>query len=289
MDLVARCARLPGPGETVMGHQFETHHGGKGANQAVAAARGGAKVCMLGCVGADAHGQALRAGLVAEGIDVTALRSDAAHPTGVALIAVAEDAQNSIVVVPGANSALTPLDWAQARGRLRPGDWLVAQLEVPLPLVSQALEEAHALGVFTVLNAAPVAVLTERTLASLTCLIVNEHEAQSLCGLAANDVPAAQAAAEALRAMGPRQVIITLGAQGVMHADAKGVSHHPATPVKALDTTGAGDTFVGVFCACMAAGRPLAEALSLAQKAASIAVTRRGAQSSMPSLQEILS
>lgn len=288
MDLVARCPHIPVPGETVLGTEFETHHGGKGANQAVAAARMGAAVAMLGCVGSDAYGEALRTALADDGIAVQGVRVSPALPTGVALIAVSEQGQNSIVVVPGANGEVGPDDWQAAATQWPQARMLVAQLEVPLGVVQQAITQAKARGLVTVLNAAPAQALPAELLAQLSWLVVNESEAQAISKVVVSDVESARHAARTLLAMGPEQVIVTLGAQGLMHGGPLGCAWHPATPVKALDTTGAGDTFVGAFVAGLAQGKPEDEALRWGQAAAAIAVTRAGAQSSMPYLKEVL-
>lgn len=306
IDLVVRAPRLPRPGETLFGSHFSTDEGGKGANQAVAAARMGAQVAMLGRVGADAHGERLRAALQRQGIDGAALGVDDAQPTGVASIVVAPDGENSIVVVPGANHTLTA-DHVMASGPLLAAARIVVlQLEVPLPAVAAALRCASAAGVTTLLNAAPAAVLDDDLLALVDWLIVNEGEAQMLLGAAAGEAPdgvaAARVAAEKLRARlvrsdqapdqgrgqgASKQVVVTLGAAGLVHADADGVTHHAAANVRAVDATGAGDTFVGALAAGLASGASPAEALRDAQAAAAIAVTRHGSQSAMPTRDEV--
>jgi ribokinase len=287
MDLVARCHHIPVPGETVLGTHFETHHGGKGANQAVAAARMGARVAMVGCVGADAYGQSLKAALQADGIAVHGVRSCDSQPTGVALIAVAQEGQNSIVVVPGANAQTRLDDWLQAHHEWPEAGMLVAQLEVPLDVVHQAISDAKSRGMVTVLNAAPAQALPAELLEKLSWLVVNETEAQAIAKVTVTDVETARHAARTLLDMGPKQVIVTLGSKGLMHGGPLGCAWHPAIPVQAVDTTGAGDTFVGAFVAGIAQGKPEDEALRWGQSAAAIAVTRPGAQSSMPHWKEV--
>lgn len=314
IDLVVRAPRLPRPGETLFGSHFSTDEGGKGANQAVAAARMGAQVAMLGRVGADGHGQRLRAALHRQGIDCAALGVDEVQPTGVASIVVAADGENSIVVVPGANHTLTADHVIACGPLLAAARIVVLQLEVPLPAVAAALRCARAARVTTVLNAAPAAALGDDLLALVDWLIVNEGEAQVLLGESAGEgldgVAAAQVAAEKLRArlvqpgqgQGPeqgqgqgqghppgasKQVVVTLGAAGLVHADADGVTHHAAASARAVDATGAGDTFVGALAAGLALGASPADALRDAQAAAAIAVTRHGSQSAMPTRDEV--
>lgn len=288
IDLVVHAPRLPHPGETLMGSDFSTDEGGKGANQAVAAARMGARVAMVGCLGRDAHGQRLRTALQHEGIACAAIGDDEARPTGVASIVVAQDGENSIVVVPGANHALSPRH-IEAWGRLlTTARIVVLQLEITLASVTMALQLAHRAGVMTLLNAAPAAELSAQQLALVDWLVVNESEAGSLAALVVSEVSQACAAAQALRALGPRHVVVTLGAAGLVHASDAGVIHLPAPQVHAVDSTGAGDTFVGALAAGLAGGLPCAEALRWGQAAAALAVTRRGSQSAMPTRAQVL-
>jgi ribokinase len=287
IDLVVHAPRLPQPGETLTGDGFATDPGGKGANQAVAAARIGARVAMLGWIGNDEHGRRLLAALRREGIDASSVGVDEALPTGVAFIMVARDGENSIVVVPGANHGLRPRHVDEAAARLRAARVVVAQLETPQATVFHALDMARRAGAISLLNAAPAAVLAARQLESVQWLVVNEGEARVLLGKPVGDVAQARAAALALRALGPPDVVITLGANGLVHASADGVVHHTTAAVTAVDSTGAGDTFVGVLAAALAQGWPAAEALRWGQAAASMAVTRRGAQAAMPTRAEV--
>lgn len=288
IDLVVNAPRLPRPGETLTGNGFATHHGGKGANQAVAAARMGLPVAMIGRVGNDDHGRRLLSALRNEGIDVDAVGIDDLAPTGVAAIVVAHDGENSIVVVPGANHALSALHVDEQAARLAAARVVVAQLETPQATVFQALQLARRGGALTLLNAAPAAALSAQQLATVQWLVVNESEAAALLGTSVDNVAQAGEAAQALRLLGPGDVVITLGANGLVHADADGTAHHATAAVTAVDTTGAGDTFVGVLAAGLAQGLPANEALHRGQAAAAIAVTRRGAQSSMPTLAEVV-
>ena len=287
MDLRIRTPRLPAPGETLTGSGFDTDGGGKGANQAVAAARQGARVAMLGAVGQDAHGAALLAALQADGIDTHAVERIAGTPSGTAAILLMPDGENSIVVIPGANHALTPERVRAQAARLRQARVVVAQLECPLDAVTEALAIAREAGAVTVLNAAPVQPLDDALLGQLDWLVVNEIEAAALAGMPVPGPAEARAVAEQLRRRGPRQVLVTLGAEGLVLAGPEGTLALPAPRVQAADTTGAGDTVVGALAAALAAGRPLREALTRAQAAAALAVTRLGTQSAMPTAAEV--
>lgn len=287
MDLRIRTPRLPAPGETLTGSGFDTDGGGKGANQAVAAARQGARVAMLGAVGQDAHGAALLAALQADGIDTDAVERIAGTPSGTAAILLMPDGENSIVVIPGANHALTPERVRAQAARLRQARVVVAQLECPLDAVAEALAIAREAGAVTVLNAAPVQPLGDALLGQLDWLVVNEIEAAALAGMPVPGPAEARAVAEQLRRRGPRQVLVTLGAEGLVLAGPEGTLALPAPRVQAVDTTGAGDTVVGALAAALAAGRPLREALTRAQAAAALAVTRLGTQSAMPTAAEV--
>jgi ribokinase len=287
MDLVVRTARLPVAGETVTGKGFATIPGGKGANQAVAAARLGARTAMIGCVGDDAFGEALRAGLEADGIDCRAVQRVAGVATGVALIEVDDAGHNHIVVVPGGNGRLDPARVEANDALLAGARMVVLQLEVPLETVRFVAARARALGKVVVLNPAPARPLPGELLACLDYLVPNELEAAALTGLPVNSPAAAVEAARRLRALGPANVIVTLGAAGAVAVTAEGVTHHPARPVVAVDSTAAGDTFIGGLCAALVEGRSLERAIAFAQAAAAVSVTRPGAQSSIPRKAEV--
>jgi len=288
MDLVARTARLPVPGETVAGLSFATVPGGKGANQAVAAARLGARTAMVGCLGDDAFGAQLRAGLEADGIDCRGVRTAAGVSSGVALIVVDDAGRNGIVVVAGANGELTPADVDANVGLIAGARMVVLQLETPLATVEHAARRARALGKTVVLNPAPARVLPEGLLACADLLVPNELEAAALTGLAVSSVGSALEAGRRLRQAGAGTVLVTLGAQGVVAVGPGGASHHPARPVAAVDTTAAGDTFIGGLCAALVRGRPLPQAIAFAQAAAALSVTRPGAQPSIPQEREVV-
>lgn len=287
MDLVTRAPRLPKGGETLIGQSFTTVSGGKGANQAVAAARLGAQVAMIGCVGNDAYGEALRGALLAEQIDCQAV-STVDGSSGVALIVVDDSSQNAIVIVPGANGALTAEAIDRFDSVIRAADVLICQLEVPDASVGHALKRGRELGKTVILNPAPVSrPLPSDWYASIDYLIPNESEASALSGLSVDSLETAQAAATRLIALGAGKVIITLGAQGSLFADGQRFEHFPAPAVKAVDTTAAGDTFVGGFAAALAAGKDEAQAIRFGQVAAALSVTRAGAQPSIPALSDV--
>jgi len=287
MDLVARAARLPLPGETVAGESFATVPGGKGANQAVAAARLGARTAMIGCVGDDAFGNRLRAGLEADAIDTSALRSVPAMSSGVALIVVDATGRNGIVVVPGANGELEPADVDAAEPVITAARIVVLQLEVPLATVLHAARRARALGKTVVLNPAPAQPLPPELLALVDFLVPNELEAASLTGLPVTTPADALVAARRLRDAGAATVLVTLGAHGVVTVGPSGERHDQAPRVEAVDTTGAGDTFIGGLCAALVARRTLTEAIAYGQAAAALCVTRPGAQPSIPYAREL--
>lgn len=288
MDLVARAERLPRAGETLAGQTFDTVPGGKGANQAVAAARLGAQVAMIGCVGDDAYGQQLRDGLSVEGIDCQAVEVVAGVSSGVALIVVDGAGQNTIVIVAGSNACLLPRSIERFDALLQEADVVVCQMEVQSQVVAFALARARALGKTVILNPAPViGPLPVAWLATIDYLIPNESEAATLTGLPVNDLSSAYVAARHLRDLGASRVIVTMGAQGALLVDAQGSEHFAAPIVQALDATAAGDTFVGAFAAALARGCSEREAISFGQRAAAMSVTRPGAQPSIPRLDEL--
>ena len=287
MDLVTRAPRLPRGGETLIGHSFATVSGGKGANQAVAAARLGAKVAMIGCVGNDDYGVRLRDALLAEHIDCEAV-SVVEDSSGVALIVVDDNSQNAIVIVAGANGAMTPAVIERFDAVLQAADVVICQLEIPDATVGPALKRARELGTTVILNPAPASrPLPADWFAAIDYLIPNESEAAALSGLAVDSLQSAETAATQLIAMGAGKVIVTLGAQGSLFANGNGFEHFPAPTVKAVDTTAAGDTFVGGFAAALADGKTEAEAIRYGQIAAALSVTRAGAQPSIPTMSEV--
>lgn len=289
MDLVAGVDQLPRPGETVIGTGFTVTPGGKGANQAVAAARTGARVQMVACLGEDAHGEQLLDTLRTYHVDCSGVARTGSAATGVALISVARHGENCIVVVPGANEQLSLRHVRDCGSMIARAGVVVAQLECPVTVVAEALRIARANGVVTVLNAAPAgAPLAPDLLALVDWLIVNESEARGLTGLALDTVDDARPIAAELMRQGAGAVLVTLGARGVLLCDREGAWHLPALQVEALDTTGAGDTFVGAFSARLARGEPAAAAAHFAQTAAALAVSRAGCMTAIPHLEEVL-
>lgn len=287
MDLVARAPRLPVPGETLMGRSFSTVPGGKGGNQAVAAARLGARTAMIGCVGDDAFGRELRAGLERDGVDCAGVGVAPGLSSGVALIVVDDDGRNGIVVVAGGNGQLAPADVDRQEAVLAGARVVALQLETPLATVEHAALRARALGRTVVLNPAPARALPEGLVACADYLVPNELEAAMLAGLPVDSVESAVEAARRLRARGAGSVLVTLGERGVVAVTVEGARHYPAEKVQAVDTTAAGDTFIGGFCAGLVRGRSLPEAIGFAQAAAAISVTRPGAQTSIPFEREV--
>jgi ribokinase len=287
MDLVTRAVRLPRAGETLIGESFATVSGGKGANQAVASARLGAEVSMVGCVGTDVYGEQLRAALLAEQIDCQALTT-VEGSSGVALIVVDDSSQNAIVIVAGANGLLTSEVVKGFDPVLQAADVIICQLEVPMQTVGYTLKRGRELGKTMILNPAPASSpLPADWYSSIDYLIPNESEASALSGLPVDSLETAEAAASRLIAAGAGKVIITLGAQGSLFANGQGFEHFPAPRVKAVDTTAAGDTFVGGFAAALAVGKSEAEAIRFGQIAAALSVTRAGAQPSIPTLSDV--
>jgi ribokinase len=288
MDLVTRAPRLPRAGETLAGQSFVTVPGGKGANQAVAAARLGASVAMIGCVGDDAYGEQLRAALLAEGVDCQAVTRVSGESTGVALIVVDDSSQNAIVIVAGGNGHVTASVVDSFDALLCQAEVIICQLEVPLDTVGHVLKRGHELGKTVILNPAPASgPLPPQWFAWIDYLIPNESEAAALTGLPVDSVASADAAASALLAAGVSKVIVTLGEQGALFASKSRSEHFPAPKVQPIDTTAAGDTFVGGFAAALAAGKSESDAIRFGQVAAALSVTRSGAQPSIPTFAEV--
>ena len=285
-DLVVRAPRLPERGETVVGSGFALHSGGKGANQAVAAARLGGRVAFWGRVGDDAFGRRLRDNLAADGVEVTRLTASPGASTGVALIEVEErSGENRIVLVPGANAQLdaAALDPAFFRG----GRVLLVQLEVPLEVVRRAAELARAAGVRVLLDPAPAVPLSPELLSLADWVLPNEHEAQVLTGVAVDDVAAARRAAAALRRAGAARAVVKLGARGAFLDDGEERRLFPGHRVPAVDATAAGDCFAGALAVALVEGKTPGEALEFANRAAALSTTRPGAQDSLPRREEV--
>lgn len=286
-DMIIKLDRIPRPGETVLGGEFVTAAGGKGANQAVAAARAGGRVGLVARVGRDALGDQALAGFAADRIDVSHVARDRGAPSGVALIFVATDGENSIAVASGANARLTPADVKKARAAIAGAAVVVMQLETPLATIQAAAEIAAKAGVDVILNPAPAQPLPDDLLGLVSILTPNETEAEILTGIAVTDEATAAQAAEILLARGVGAVILTLGARGAFLAT-EGVRKRIAGfTMKAVDTTAAGDVFNGALAVALAEGRPLEDAVRFANAAAAISVTRMGAQPSAPKRREI--
>ena len=288
MDLVIRTPRLPSPGQTVAGPALETIPGGKGANQAVAAARLGGRVAMLGCVGDDAHGIALRDGLRREGVDTAMVSAHAGITTGIACVTVADSGQNTIVIVAGANELLTPTMIEAQRAAFERARVIVCQLESPPDAVECALKLGRRLDKTVILNPAPaIGPLPTPWLAACDYLIPNETEAALLTARPVESPEDALDAAADLQAQGARHVIITLGARGIAYANTATRLLLPAPSAEAVDTTAAGDTFVGALATALAEGESPNAAIQFGQAAAAVSVTRLGAQPSIPFRSEI--
>jgi ribokinase len=288
MDLVIQTPRLPSPGETLAGEAFATFPGGKGANQAVAAARLGAQVQMIGCVGDDGFGHTLRHTLATAAVGAQHVATMHAQASGVALITVAQGGQNTIVIAAGANAALSEAHVSAAAAILQAADVLLLQLESPLPAVTHAATLARAAGTTVILNPAPVPLsgLPADLLANVDYLIPNETEAAALLDQPTPETPLALAQAVRTTTRVPH-VVVTLGAAGVVWCSAQHALHCPAFPVTAVDTTAAGDAFVAGFAVALASGLSAQEALRWGCAAGGLTATRLGAQAALPLRAEV--
>jgi ribokinase len=286
-DMIIRVERIPRPGETLIGGEFAMAAGGKGANQAVSAARAGGDVTFVARVGRDNFGEQSIAGFVSDGIDVQHVLRDGKAPSGIALIFVAKDGENSIAVSSGANARLTPADVRRARSVFNGAAVLIVQLESPLATVQAAVSIAVRHGLQVILNPAPARALPDSLLRQVSILTPNETEAELLTGVKVNSDAAAAKASAILRRCGVQTVILTLGARGAFVATEGGTQLVSGFKVKAVDTTAAGDVFNGALAVALAEQRPLQQAVRFANAAAAIAVTRLGAQPSAPSRRQI--
>ena len=299
IDLMLRCPHLPAAGETVLGENLLQAPGGKGANQAVAAARLGAEVAFIGCIGDDAFGEQAAAALRAEGIDIRHLQRCPGLATGVAMVLSDAAGENCIALAPGANLALTPAHIDAAAHLFDEAALVVCQLESPLDSVQHAAKVARHHGVPLLLNPAPAQPLPAALLRWVDLLVPNAHEAAALCAAlpgstairhhaaSSQTLRHAGGHAEALRLAGAGRVIVTCGRDGAVLASSDGLLNNPAFPATVLDTTGAGDCFVGALAAALVLGQPLPQAIALAQRAAAFSVARRGAQAAMPCLADL--
>lgn len=286
-DMIIKLGRIPRPGETLLGGQFVTAAGGKGANQAVAAARSGGDVTFVARVGRDMFGDQAVAGFKADKINTRHIQRDTKTPSGVALIFVAESGENSIAVASGSNAKLLPKDIQNAEAAFKNARMLVMQLETPLPTIAAAARLAKKHKIPVILNPAPAAPLAPSLLKLVSIITPNETEAELLTGIKVTDDETAEKAARALLSQGVQNVIITLGSKGAYLCNNETARLIPGFKVKAVDTTAAGDTFNGALAVALSENQPLADAVRFANAAAAISVTRLGAQPSAPTRKEI--
>ncbi len=290
MDLVVRMPRIPNPGETLLGGRFKTFPGGKGANQAVAAARLGANVVMVGCVGDDAFGREMLDTFNREGIDASRVKVLPDEATGVALIQVDGTGQNSIAVASGANYRLVKADIITALEGIGNFDVLVMPFEIPDEAINSAAKIASGRGARVVINPAPARMIGDQLLAITDVLIPNEFELALIAGMETKTEDGIIQAAAKMLSYGLKSLVVTLGNKGAMLFDEGSIfgTYIPACPVKAVDSTAAGDCFVGAVAVGLCEGKPLRAALEFAAAAAAISVTREGAQPSLPNREEVL-
>jgi len=288
MDLVARTPRLPAPGETLTGQSFQTFPGGKGANQAVACARLGAKTFMVGRVGGDVFGDTLKSELAAAGVHHSNVEIDAGISSGVALIAVEDSAENIIIVIPGANGRINDEDLLRLESVLEKSKILLLQLEVPLEMVVAAAKMAKEKGVMTILDPAPAQVLPEEIYSLIDIITPNETEAALLVGFPVENQQDASRAARVLKERGVGQPIIKMGSKGAFaYIDGK-ERFYDAFPVTAVDTVAAGDAFNGALAVALSEGKPIQEAIQWGMAGGALSVTKEGAQPAMPEKQALL-
>ncbi len=288
-DMVAKSTRIPVPGETVLGGTFMMNPGGKGANQAVAAARMGGNVTFITRTGNDLFGKQSKEIYDKENIHTEFITTDTELPSGVALIMVDGNGENCIVVASGANGNLKPADIEKAKHVVEEADIVLLQLEIPMETVEYSAKIAYNNGRKVILNPAPAAAISDELMKCLYAIIPNETEAEILSGIHIDDLDSAQKAADIIGAKGVNVVIITLGSEGSFIKDGKTYAHVPVEKTKAIDTTAAGDTFCGALCVALSEGLSVVDAVKFGNKAARISVTREGAQASIPYRNEIQS
>jgi ribokinase len=285
--MVVNAVRIPAPGETILGGTFFMNPGGKGANQAVAAARLGGNVLFLAKTGNDIFGDQARQNFIKEGIDTSLLMRDEGYPSGVALITVDANGENSIVVAPGSNNQLTGKDVEAAAPQIARAGYVLMQLEIPIETVEKAAKIATESHVSVILNPAPAQPLSDSLLKQIAILTPNQTEAELLTGISVTDLPSAEASAKILRNKGIDTVIITLGDQGAYVLTQTESFHVAVQKVKAVDTTAAGDVFNGALVVALSEGNSIRDAVNFACRASAISVTRLGAQASAPYRQEL--
>ncbi len=286
MDLVVQTDRMPQIGETLKGKAIHFIPGGKGANQAVAVARQQVPVSIIGCLGNDDFGKQQIRNLKQEGINTDFMRMSDKHSTGVASIVVDTQSRNQIIIIPGANEAITHAQIDKAADRIKKANYLICQLEVNFDAVEHALDIAFSNDTKVILNPAPARVLPPELLKKIDFLIPNETEATLISGIQVEDQHSAKEAGNKLIQQGVKNVLITLGAQGVMVVTQNAVFYEKALSVEAVDTTAAGDVFIGYFATAMEASGCIKTAVKKAQAAAALTVTKLGAQTSIPSLEQ---
>jgi len=288
-DMVIKADRLPVPGETILGGIFFMNPGGKGANQAVAAARMGGLVTLISKTGNDVFGKQSVMLYNAENIKTDFIFSDPKQPSGVALITVDSNGENCIVVASGANASLSPSDMNKARAEIESSDLLLMQLEIPIETVEYVAEMARKKGIKVILNPAPAQALSEQLLKNLYIIIPNKSEAEILSGIKVTDVESATKAADIISAKGVDIVVITLGSQGALIKENDEYHFVRAYKVDTVDTTAAGDTFCGTVCVGLSEGKSILDSVKMAARAAALTVTRMGAQGSIPYRSELIS
>ena len=286
MDLIVTTTRIPAVGETVLGSDFSSAPGGKGANQAVAAARLGGAVSMIGCVGDDIFGKSLLENLHYNSVDTSCVKVIEGSPTGVAVI-VLKDGDNSIIVDPGSNYKLTAEMIDEMEDQIKECSIMLVQLEIPIETVERAVSLARKHGVTVLLNPAPAAKLSEELLSKIDIFTPNESECEFITGIPVKSTKDAERAVEVLVGKGIRQVIITMGSKGVVYNSGNTIVHKPAYNVEVVDTTAAGDSFSGAVAVALAGGKNIDEAIELASKVGALTVMKKGAQPALPSLEEV--
>ena len=288
MDMVVKTNHIPEPGETVLGGDFFMNPGGKGANQAVAIARLGGDVLFISKIGDDIFGKQSIQLFEEEGIEISGLVPDDSGPSGVALITVDKDGENSIVVAPGANANLLPGDVESTLEQLSDVGFMLMQLEIPMSTVLKAAEYGKKNNILVILNPAPVNDEVFQVFPFIDIITPNAKEAEMLTGIPVNSIESAEKAARTIREKGVKQVVITMGKMGALVLDDSDVAFIPATEVQTVDTTAAGDAFNGALVVALSEGKTFVDAVTFASSAAAITVTRMGAQSAMPYRNELI-